>query len=248
VQHVSSVDLAYDQSSVAEPANRTIASAGILANLLFGIIALALLARLRTAGANTRYFLWLFGHSNLFVGSGYLLALSFAGFGDIQALVEGLTRGPILQVTFTLVGVAIALATYFHAARTLDEFLGRENRQQRTFALAVVPYFIIGLVNTAAGALNPESPTLILLSAAAASFGGNMPMAWLPFATRRIRDATPERPLTPRSDGFWITSAIASVVLLFVVLAPGAPRHFSRSSSPTEIVPPTTISARRPPR
>lgn len=224
LQHVSSVDMAADESHLLQWAVRVVAAAGIVSNLTFGVIGLALLKRARSASANVRYFLWLFGHSNLFVGSGYMLALSFAGFGDIADLTAGLSWQLGAQVLLTAIGLTIALCTYVHGARTLDEFLGTADRGRRAVILTVLPYAVIGTVNTLAGALNPEGPVLILLSAAAASFGGNMPMAWLPFAARRLRSTSTSEPLTPVRENVWLAMAVVSLVLLFAVLAPGVPR------------------------
>jgi hypothetical protein len=224
LQHVSSVDMLADQSSLPQWAVRVVAAAGIVSNVAFGLLSLVLFSKLRGASPNVRYFLWLFGHSNLFVGSGYMLALSFSSFGDIAEIVNGLSWKFAAQLGLTAVGAVIALATYVHAARTLEEFLGREDRRRRALMITVLPYAAIGVINTLAGALNPEGPMLILLSAAAASFGGNMPMAWLSYAVIRPRATTPEMAATPVANATWIALALVSLVLLFAVLAPGVPR------------------------
>jgi hypothetical protein len=52
--------------------NRFVAAAGSMANVLVGLLALALFRRGRAFGA-TRYFLWLFAALNLLNGTGYLL-------------------------------------------------------------------------------------------------------------------------------------------------------------------------------
>jgi hypothetical protein len=224
LRHVSSVDMLADESSLPQWGLRVVAAAGIVSNFAFGLLSLALFSKLRGASPNVRYFLWLFGHSNLFVGSGYMLALSFSSFGDIADLVNGLSWKLAAQIGLTAVGVAIAFATYVHAARTLEEFLGHEDRRRRALILTVLPYAAIGVINTLAGALNPEGPLLILISAAAASFGGNMPMAWLSYAVVRPRGAAAETAVTPVLDKTWIAMALLSLILLFAVLAPGVPR------------------------
>jgi hypothetical protein len=224
LQHVSSVDMAADESRLAPWAVRIVSAAGIISNLIFGILAIALLQRLRSASANVRYFLWLLGHSNLFVGSGYMLALSFASFGDIADIVAGLSWALLAQLASTAIGLAIARATFFHAAKTLDEFIGPVDRRRRAIMLTVLPYFVIGIVNTLAGVLNPVGPQYILISAAAASFGGHMPIAYLPFALRVPRPTTPAVPLTPVRDSRWMAAAALSLALLFAILAPGVPR------------------------
>jgi hypothetical protein len=224
LQHVSSVDMAADETHLQPWAVRVVAAAGIISNLAFGSIALVAFKRLRSASANVRYFMWLFGHSNLFVGSGYMLALSFASYGDIADLTAGLSSKFAAQALLTAVGLAIAIAAYIHAARTLDEFLGTADRTRRALMLALLPYGVIGTVNTLAGALNPEGPMLILASAASASFGGNMPMAWLVYAVRGARSTTPSVPVTPVRSTAWLAMAAVSLILLFAVLAPGVPR------------------------
>jgi hypothetical protein len=224
LQQVSSVYMLADEHNLPVSSVRIIAAAGIVSNLTFGVLALRLFDSLRGAGANVRYFLWLFGNSNMFVGSGYMLALSFADFGDIQELVAGSPHQFAAQLLLTFLGACIALATYVSAARSLEEFLGTVARMQRALMLTVVPYATIGVLNTAAGALNPQGAMLILSSAAAASFGGHMPMAWLSFAVRKPRAALSEHPATPTRLPAWIAAAVVAVVVLVAVLAPGLPR------------------------
>jgi hypothetical protein len=49
----------------------------------------------------------------------------------------------------------------------------------RARQLTLVPYLTAGVLSCAAGALNPVGPLLILISAGAASFGGNSGLAWM---------------------------------------------------------------------
>jgi hypothetical protein len=213
-----------DETGLPAVSVKLIAGAGIAANLLFGVFGLRLFAAWRRASANMRYFLWLFGHSNMFVGSGYMLALSFANYGDIQELVAGLPHPLVIKIALTALGACVALATFVNASRTLEEFLGREQRARRAAMLSVIPYSTIGVLSAAAGALNPDGASLILASAAAASFGGNMPMAWLALSVRNLKPATRDVPVTPTRQPAWLAAAALSVILLFAVLAPGVPR------------------------
>lgn len=72
--------------------------------------------------------------------------------------------------------------------------------------------------------LNPTSPILILISAAASSFGGTAFLLWIPLAVVKRRATTPDSPLTPRRDWVWIGLGIVALVVYFVVLGPGLPR------------------------
>src|SRR5260370_36131611 len=52
-------------------------------------------------------------------------------------------------------------------------------RVRRARQLALAPYLTSGILSCVAGALNPVGPLLILISAAAASFGGHSGLAWM---------------------------------------------------------------------
>ncbi|MGZ7056528.1 MAG: hypothetical protein ACXVK3_13440 [Candidatus Angelobacter sp.] len=82
--------------------------------------------------------------------------------------------------------VALGTVTYFLlfvplCLRELRPHIGRnpEIRVSRARQLTVVPYLTGGVLSCAAGALNPVWPLLILVSAAAASFGGHSGLAWM---------------------------------------------------------------------
>ena len=81
---------------------------------------------------------------------------------------------------------ALGIVTYFFvfvrlSLRELRPFLGKESkiRVRRARQLTVTPYIISGVLACVAGGLNPVGPLLILISAAAASFGGNSGLAWM---------------------------------------------------------------------
>lgn len=221
---VTSVDAEFPDAGIGEWARRFIAAAGVIANLIVGLLAFGGLRAAR--GATWRYFLWLLGFSNILVGGGYLLALSFAGFGDVDVFVQGLPHRTLWQLGSTVIGVLLSFAGLFAGLRLLDPFLGWERaaRRQRALGLALVPYFAIGLASIAAGALNPTDPLLILISAGASSFGGNAFMAWLPLWVRPERPTTPREPLTIVRSWPWIMAGIVALAIRLIVLGPGVPR------------------------
>lgn len=221
---VTSVDAEFPDAGIGEWARRFIAAAGVLANLIVGLLAFGGLRAAR--GATWRYFLWLLGFSNILVGGGYLLALSFAGFGDVQQFVQGLPQRTLWQLGSTALGALLSFGGLFAGLRLLDPFLGWERglRRRRAVGLALVPYLVIGLASVAAGALNPTDPLLILTSAAASSFGGNAFMAWLPLWVRSERPTTPRDPLTIGRSWPWIIAGVAALAIRLIVLGPGVPR------------------------
>jgi hypothetical protein len=221
---VTSVDAEFPDAGIGEWARRFIAAAGIIANLIVGLLAFGGLRAARRA--TWRYFLWLLGFSNLLVGGGYLLALSFASFGDVHQFVQGLPNRTLWQLGSTALGVLISFAARRVGLRLLDPFLGWERtaRRRRALGLALLPYFVIGLASVAAGALNPTDPLLILTSAGASSFGGNAFMAWLPLWVRAECPTTPREPLTIVRSWPWIIAGIVALAIRLIVLGPGVPR------------------------
>lgn len=224
VIHVTSVDLNWDTRSLGDVQQRIVAAAGPLANIITGLIVVPLAERIPVTAPVGRYAGWLFGHVNLFVAGGYAMALSFASFGDMHAIVRGLAAPLAWQIALTLVGVAVSFLTLLHAARTLVPFAGEgADRQRRAVQLTLVPYLTTGIVAVSAGALNPDSPMLIVISAGASSFGGNAFLAWLPAWICRFRGPQSEPLGLPRSP-IAIGLGVAALLVDYIALAPGLPR------------------------
>jgi hypothetical protein len=221
---VTSVDAEFVETGVGPGALRLIAAAGVVANVIVGLLAWGAMRAAR--GAHGRYFLWLLSFSNFLVAGGYLLALSFVDFGDVQAFMAGLPAKPLWQFVSTAIGAVASFVALRIAMRLLDPFLGwdRGARKRRAIMLALPPYFAIGVSAVVAGALNPTSPVLILISAAASSFGGNAFLAWLPLWVRAESAATPRAPLIVGRSWPWIVGGIAALLVRVVVLGPGLPR------------------------
>jgi len=94
-------------------------------------------------------------------------------------------------------------------------FLGNDAkiRVRRARQLTVTPYLTAGVLACVAGALNPVSPLLILISAAAASFGGNSGLAWMSNLLQgpRIPSSEFQMPEIERSRG-WIIAAVVLAI------------------------------------
>jgi len=221
---VTSVDAEFPETGIGPGAMRIIAAAGPFANVVCGLLAWGALRAAR--GARGRYFLWLLGFSNFLVAGGYLLALSFTSFGDVHDFMVGLPLLPLWQIVSTALGAGVSFLALRIAMRLLDPFLGWRlgARQRRSRTLALAPYFAIGLSAMIAGALNPTSPVLILISAAAASFGGNAFMAWLPQWVHAESATTPRAPLIVGRSWPWIVAGVVALLARVLVLGPGLPR------------------------
>jgi len=228
VQHVTSLDLAADLSHVAPWQARFVAAAGCLAQLLLASVVWLLRRRWMQAHADTHYFFWLLFSINVFIPAGYLMVLSFAPFGDWNDFVQGLPQPMLWRVALTGLGLALTLLALFTAARTLAPFLPVEPRARlrRGIALALAPYLVGGTVNTLAGIFNPDSPLLVLTSAAAASFGGTICLFWAGFTAGMSTPTTPtsEVAKTVTRSWLWVGLGVAAALVYFLALGPGIPR------------------------
>ena len=94
----------------------------------------------------------------------------------------------------------------------------------------MVPYLVGGAVNTLAGIFNPDSPLLVLTSAAAASFGGTICLFWAGFTAGMSTPNIPTDAPTSRAVNMvtrswgWVGLGAAAVLVYFLVLGPGIPR------------------------
>ncbi|SRR6266446_316189 len=96
----------------------------------------------------------------------------------------------------------------------------------RARQLTVVPYLTAGLLSCAAGALNPVEPLLILISVAAASFGGNSGLAWMwkLLYGQRIPSRELQMPEIERNRG-WVIAAVVLAIGFIAGLGPGMKFH-----------------------
>jgi hypothetical protein len=210
----------------AEP--RLVAAGGTLANLIFGALFWGA-ARVVKQAALWRYFFWLQMTFNLFEASGYFLFSGIGNIGDWTAVVAGWQPAWAWRLGLVVLGTV----TYFFlfvplCLRELRPFLGKDAkiRVRRARQFALVPYFTAGILSCAAGALNPVGPLLILISAAAASFGGHSGLAWMSnlLYGPRIPNTQLQMPEIERSWG-WVIAAVILAILFIAGLGPGVKFH-----------------------
>jgi hypothetical protein len=203
---------------------RLVAAGGTLANLVFGAVFWAA-ARTVKQVASWRYFFWLLMTFNLFDAGGYFLFSGIGNFGDWAAVVAGWQPPWAWRVGL----VALGTVTYFLlfvplCLRELRPHIGNdaEIRVSRARQLTVVPYLTGGVLSCAAGALNPVGPLLILVSAAAASFGGHSGLAWMWTLLHgpRIPSSELQMPEIERSQGWMVAAAVLAIVFI-AGLGPG---------------------------
>jgi hypothetical protein len=203
---------------------RWVAAGGTIANLMFGALFWSL-SRAVKHSARWRYFFWLLMTFNLFDAGGYFLFSGIGNIGDWASVVAGWQPAWIWRVAL----ISLGAITYFVifvplCLRELLPFIGSEaqTRVRRARLLTLTPYLICGILSCVAGTLNPVGPVLILISAAAASFGGKSGLAWMWTLLQGTRIPSSDLQMAglERSRG-WIFAALLLGVLFIAGLGPG---------------------------
>lgn len=97
---------------------------------------------------------------------------------------------------------------------------------RRARRLNLVPYLTGGILSSVAGALNPVGPVLILVSAAAASFGGDSGLAWMWNVLRSPNIPNSELQMHEIVRSWeWALVAVFLAILFIVGLGPGVKFH-----------------------
>jgi len=205
---------------LSDAGRRLVAAGGTLVNLALG--AVGALALSRSPRGWGRYALWLFTSLNLFQAAGYWLFSGLGGIGDWAVATRGLAPNAVTRGGLTLMGALGYSAAVLLALRGLSGMLGPQpSARSRARVLTLVPYVAGGGLYVGAGLLNPLSPALVLVSAAAASFGAASALAWM---TELLRDGArfprgPRDDALPRSLPALTVGALAAA--LFVALGRG---------------------------
>ncbi|HEV7219530.1 MAG TPA: hypothetical protein VGN39_11705 [Terriglobales bacterium] len=207
---------------------RLVAAGGTLANLIFGAVFWAA-ARAVTKSASWRYFFWVLMTFNLFAAGGYFLFSGIGNIGDWADVVAGWQPAWAWRVGLAALGIVIYFFVFVPLSlRELRPFLGKDTniRVRRARQLTVTPYVTAGVLACVAGALNPVGPLLILISAAAASFGGQSGLAWMwtLLYGPRIPSSEFQMPEIERSRG-WIIAAVVLAIGFIAGLGPGVKFH-----------------------
>jgi hypothetical protein len=232
---------------------RLVAAGGTLANLIFGALFWAA-ERAVKRSASWRYFFWLLMTFNLLSAGGYFLFSGLGNIGDWADVVAGWQPAWAWRVGLAALGVVTYFFVFVPLSlRELLPFLGHPSldhpslghpslvhpslgdpilgndakiRVQRARQLTVTPYLTAGVLACVAGALNPVGPLLILISAAAASFGGNSGLTWMWTLLQgpRIPSSEFQMPEIERSRG-WIIAAVLLAIVFIAGLGPGVKFH-----------------------
>jgi len=205
--------------------SRLVMAGGTLVNLLAGALFFALGRCTGRSDPRLKYFFWISMTVNLFTGTGYFLFSGIGGIGDWGDFIQGLGPQWVWRIGLTIFGAV----TYLLAARIslleLRPLIGstKEQRYRRAVRLSAIPYFAGGILMCIAGALNPKGMILILISAAASTFGGTSGLMWSTNWLNRgtmIPYGPPAEPLPIHRSWPLIVAAGAIAIAFIAVLGP----------------------------
>jgi hypothetical protein len=162
--------------------SRLVMAGGTLVNFLAGAVFFVFGRLTGPRYPRLKYFFWINMTVNLYTATGYFLFSGIGGIGDWGDFIQGF--GP--QWPWRICLAIFGAATYLLAARIslleLRPLIGSNEGQRylRAVRLSVIPYFAGGILMCVAGSLNPQGALLILISAAASTFGGTSALMWTP--------------------------------------------------------------------
>jgi hypothetical protein len=162
---------------------------------------------------------------NLFAAAGYFLFSGIGGFGDWAVFIQGLTPPWAWRVGMTVFGAAAYTLAALLSLMELRPLIGsdKEGRVARAGRLARIPYFVGGILACVAGSLNPQGWILVVLSAAASTFGGSSGLVWMTECLKGgwIPLGPAAAPVAIRRSWPWnVTSCILAVAFV-ALLGPG---------------------------
>jgi hypothetical protein len=188
---------------------RWILATGTLVNLAVGLLGLVALRAMRGAAWPLRFFIWSVTAFNLLLGTGYFLFSGIGGIGDWAEWMNGLSPIWGWRVGCAVLGAVTYLVSAWLLARELAAIVGLGEARMRRMTWII--YFAGGLTACVAGVRNPLGWRLVLISAAASSFGGASGLMWIPSiaarAARGIQERDAAAPM-PKMPLLYVTSAV----------------------------------------
>jgi len=223
-QELNAVFFECSVEGLPSAARRWLAAGGSIANVIFAALAWLGTTRLPREWGRGRQFAWLMLAVNLLMPFGYLLFSGLGGIGDWAVVIEGMRPAVVWRLGLTVLGAVLYFVlTPPLLMAELEPSLGAgaETRLARVRTLTLLPYVVGGTLFVVAGLLNPHGLQLVLISAAAASFGGTSLLAWYPAIWARRAPGGTEPPLGVGRSVVWLALAAIVAGLFIGVLGPG---------------------------
>jgi hypothetical protein len=200
--------------------SRLVEAGGPLVNLFAALVFWLLLRAARNASPTLRFFLLIAVSFNLLSGTGYFFYSGVSNFGDWAQVIQGLSPHWLWRTGLVLLGVVSYYGAILLIGSTLVHRMGVAQSDARRFRrLLWLPYFSAILIDGVAGLFNPVGMQYVLLSALAATAGGNCGLLWLRYYVPRRVQPGPAQ-IIPRSYPWIVVSAVLAVIFI-AVFGPG---------------------------
>jgi hypothetical protein len=166
---------------------------------------------------------------NFFLAAGYLAFSGIGGFGDWAMFIQGFRLRWIWRVGMTIIGASAYMLVARLSLLEMRPLIGSNQEQRIIHAkrLTKIPYFAGGILACVAGSLNPHGLILVVLSAAASTFGGTSGLLWMIdwLEGKRIPLGSEPEPPPIRRSWPWIVAACVLALAFVILLGPGV--HFA---------------------
>jgi hypothetical protein len=223
-QLLTSADFECGTDGLTPTAARLVAASGTIVNLIAGAVAVLTYRRSAARGPAFRFFLWLFGTINFLTGFGYFLFSGGGRIGDWADVMAPVHPEWVWRVVLTGGGFALYWIATQRAFGALARFIGGRPSDRVTDGrrMAVLSYASGAVLYCLAGALNPNGPRLLLISAAAASLGGTSGLWWgANFLRGKIAEGIDDAPTRIARDGRLVAAGCAAGFVFVCLLGPG---------------------------
>lgn len=196
--------------------SRLVEAGGTLVNLATGLICWLLLRAARNASPTRRFFLLITMSFNLLAGTGYFFFSGVSNFGDWAMVIQGLEPHWLFRTALIVLGIASYYGAILLIGSNLIRRMGIARNDVRGFRrLLWVPYFSAIVIDGIAGLFNPIGLQYVLLSALAATAGGNSGLLWLRHYIPKNVQPGPAQ-CVPRSYPWIIVAAIFAAIFIGV--------------------------------
>lgn len=204
--------------------SRLVDAGGTLVNLAAALICWLLLRSIRSASPTLRFFLLITMSFNLLAGTGYFFFSGVSNFGDWAMVIHGLEPHWLFRTALIVFGIAAYYGAILLIGANLTLRMGVAHDDTRRFRrLLWVPYFCAIAIDGIAGLFNPVGLQYVLLSALAATAGGNCGLLWLRhYIPKRIQPGPVQ--IVPRGYA-WIVLAAVLAAVFIGVFGPGIHLH-----------------------
>jgi hypothetical protein len=204
--------------------SRLVEAGGTLVNLATAFVCWLLLRALHNAAPNWRFFLLITMSFNLLAGTGYFFYSGVSDFGDWAMVIHGLEPHWLFRAALIVLGIASYYGAILLIGANVVCRMGVSHYDARRFRrLLWVPYFCAIILDGVAGLFNPVGLKYVLLSALAATAGGNCGLLWLRhYIPKRVQPGPAQ--FIPRSYAWIVTAAILAAIFIGV-FGPGIHLH-----------------------